>query len=114
MIWPVFGIQKDPEKHLGNVRRDRKLKSSQSQENLEKVLQSVWCFLDLGVKTLSVIDRFAVPDDSDWCCFLLHIANAEERQVATIKLENLLSCQFPDIVLREVIIKNRSDLLKSL
>ena len=114
MIWPVFGIQKDPKKHLGDVRRDRKLKSSQSQKNLEKVLQSVWRFFDLGVQTLSVIDRFAVPDDSDWCCFLLHIANAEERQVATVKLENFVSCQFPDIVLREIIVENRSDLLESL
>ena len=114
MIGSILGIEPDSQEHLADIRRDRVLISSESQEHSEKILKSVRCVLDFGVEAFAMVDRSAVPNDSDGSRVLGLVTDAKERQIPRVFVEDLLRFELSDIVLLKIVLENRSNFLESL
>ena len=114
MIGSILGIEPDSQEHLADIRRDRVLISSESQEHSEKILKSVWCVLDFGVEAFAMVDRSAVPNDPDGSRVLGLVTDTEERQIPRVFVEDLLRFELSDVVLLKVVLENRPNFLESL
>ena len=61
-----------------------------------------------------MVGSFAVPNYADRCSFLQFVANAEERKITAVWIEDLVLQEFSNVVLFEVAFKDLGDFLKSL
>jgi len=110
MVATILGVEKYPEEHFGDVCGQSELKFAKSEENLEKVLETVGSLFNLGVETFAVVDCSAIPNDANWCCLFLLVDNAEVRKITRVLILNLVRFQRSDVVLLQISLEDFVDL----
>ena len=60
-----------------------------------------------------MVDRSTIPDDSNWGCVFCFVADTEKRKISCVFVENFVGLELPDVVFLEIVLKNRSNFLKT-